>query len=442
MTVCGQVAAGCVRAFFADAETPFAMSSIPRLQSLPPFFIALVLVAFPALPAGAEENWNQFRGPDVSGHSTAPDVPEIWSADSVEWSVPLGGAGQSSPVNWGDRIFLTGASDDGTERYLFCLDRGDGELLWKKTVPCAAPEQTHKMNSHATPTCATDGEFVVAFFGPGGLHCYDLEGTEQWSLDLGEFPGVWGIGASPVLVDGLVIQNCDAEGPSRLVAVDIRSGKVVWDTPRKDKPRGGWSTPVPIEQEGLRELVLNGEFGVRGYDPVTGKEKWFCEGFRGRGTPVPAFARGRIFVVNGQPGDVYCVEPGGSGNVSETKRLWHAPRKGGRDLPSPAVVGDFLLVSSLSGIATCYDTASGDIHWTDRLGEGIQIAAAPLVANGLVYFQTVHGGDVIVVRPGEEKEIVAVNSLGAEADEVFRSTLAPIQGQLFVRSQSKLYCVE
>ena len=390
----------------------------------------------------ADDNWHQFRGPTGRGHAKAAEVPVSWDASSVLWKTELKGSGQSSPVNWGDKLFLTGASDDGAERYVMCFSTKTGDQLWEASVPCANPEEIHAMNSRATPSCATDGKTVVAFFGPGGLHAFDLDGKKKWSLDLGVFAGSWGIAASPILLDGKVIQNCDSMGVSRLVAVDLESGEIAWDTPREEKPRGGWSTPILIEHKGKQELVLNGEFGVRGYDPITGKELWFCEGFNGRGSPVPDYQDGKIYVVNGKPGDTYCVEPGGSGDVTDTHRLWHAPRKGGRDLPSPSVIDDYLFITSMSGIATCYDAETGKQHYVERLGEGVEIAAAPLEVNGLLYLQTVTGGDVIVIRPGTELDIVSVNSLGDEAkDEIFRGTIAPIGSNLYLRSGSTLYCI-
>tara|TARA_R110002096_G_scaffold304275_1_gene499225 strand:+ start:3630 stop:4874 length:1245 start_codon:yes stop_codon:yes gene_type:complete len=394
--------------------------------------------------AVAEESWPQFRGPSGRGHSEATGAPTSWDESSVIWKTALKGSGQSSPVNAGDRIFLTGASDDGSERYLMCLSAKSGEMIWEDTLACANPEDFHAMNSQATPTCATDGETVVAFFGPGGLHAYSVDGEKKWAIDLGDFPGDWGVAASPVILDGKVIQNCDALGVSRLVAVDLETGKIAWDTPREDKPRGGWSTPILIEHEGKREFVLNGEFGVRGYDPESGEELWFCEAFNGRGSPVPEFANGKLYVVNGKPGDTYCVTPGGSGNVTNSHMVWHASRKGGRDLPSPTVVDDYLFITSMSGIATCYDAANGKPYYVERLSEneGIEVAAAPLVIDGLIYLQTVVGGDVVVIRPGESLDIVSVNSLGDDAkDEIFRATIAPIGGHLYLRSGTTLYCV-
>lgn len=403
-------------------------------------FAGCLLMAL--VPAAAEEHWPQFRGPTGRGHSTATDVPLRWYAESVVWRTELKGKGQSSPVNWGERLFLTGASEDGRERYLFCIGRSDGKLLWERTIRCEEPETPHAMNGYATPTCATDGERVVAFFGPAGIHAFDMEGEKLWSRDLGAFPGPWGVGASPVMVEGRVIQNGDREGESMLVALDAATGETVWETPREPKPRGGWSTPVLIEVEGKRELVLNGEFGVRGYDPASGEELWFCRGFNGRGTPVPDFAEGRLHVVNGKTGDTYAVRPGGRGEVTETHRLWHTPRRAGRDLPSPAVVDGYVIVVSMSGRAACYEAATGKRLWEEKLGVKGQFAASPLVMGGHVLIPNVYGGGTVVIQPGPELEVVAVNELGAEVDELFRATLAPIQGRMYVRSLSALYCVE
>ncbi len=418
-----------------------SMKSISNRVCFVRFILATftVLLGLPGLQA--EDNWTQFRGPTGRGHSTAGDVPIKWNMDSVIWKKTLKGQGQSSPVNWGDRIFLTSASEDGRERYVFCLDRKDGKLLWEKTITCAAPENPHKMNSYATPTCATDGKRVVAFFGPGGLHCFDLDGEKQWSRQLGAFPGPWGVAASPIFLGELVIQNCDAEGASSLVAFDLKTGEQVWKTEREAKPRGGWSTPIVIGDGESQELILNGELGVRGYDPRTGKELWFCKAFNGRGSPVPDFANGLLHVVSGKPGDTYAVKPGGKGDVTGSHMVWHTKRRGGRDLPSPAVVDGYLLVVSMSGKATCYDAKTGKIYWKEKLGVKGEFASAPLVLKGHVLLQNVYGGGVLVIKPGKNLEIVANNSLGAEVSEMFRATLAPIKGQIFARSFSTVYCI-
>ena len=386
----------------------------------------------------AEQNWTRFAGPDGSGHSAEKSLPVKWDASAVAWKVKLKGEGQSSVVNWGDKIFLTSAGEKGTKRWVHCLDRKTGKLLWEREVACAKPEQIHKMNTWATPTCVTDGERVVAFFGPGGIHCFDLDGNPKWSRALGEFPGTWGIGASPIIDGNLVLQSCDAEGPCSLVALNKKTGEPVWTAKRTDEPKGGWSTPVIIEAAGRRELLLNGEFGLNAYDPATGKDLWFCEAFKGRGEPLPAFANGLLYVVSGQPGNTYVVKPGGSGNVTATHRIRDAKRIGGRDLPSPTVVGDYLVICSMSGMLTIYDAKTSQPFFTERLGS--QVSASPLVANGLVYFQ-MENGEVIVIKPGKTLDIIARNKVDSASDEIFRAGLVPIEGRIFIRSQGTVYCI-
>ena len=186
------------------------------------------------------------------------------------------------------------------------------------------------MNTWATPTPVTDGNKVVAFFGPAGLHCFDLEernfGTPTWVISRS-----WGVAASPVIVDGLVLQNCDSMGPSRLVALDLNSGKIAWETKRETKPAGLEHTHRDIRPRGEANRA-NGEFGARGYSLADGKELWFCQSFNGRGSPVPFYDGKLIFVVNGKPGDLYAIDPTGRGDLTKTHMKWHAKRNGGRDL--------------------------------------------------------------------------------------------------------------
>ena len=410
-----------------------------RKHSLAATVLAILVAMSPT--ARAETNWPQFGGPQGSFGSVESHLPTQWSSDQVQWKTPLEGWGQSSPVIWGDRIFLTTALDNGRQRVVFCLDRNGGKELWRHTAWSGDPEPSHKMNGWASATCVTDGDVLVAFFGRGGMHAYSLDGKPLWTRDLGPFDGPWGTAACPIIVGDHVIQNGDSESEAFLIALDKRTGKTVWSTPRESLR--GWSTPIVIDVSGQgkaahKELVLNGHNGVRGYDPATGKELWFCKGYNGRGEPIPAAAHGLLFVVNGLAGDVYAVRPGGSGDVSETHRVWHTPRKAGRDLPSPIVVDNFLLVLSMNGILTCYDTSGGKELWKERIGE--HFSASPLAAGGLVYFQN-ESGETIVVRPGPQLDVVARNKLAAGSDELFRASPTPSEGQLFLRSDRFLYCV-
>ncbi|MFA6564820.1 MAG: PQQ-binding-like beta-propeller repeat protein [Verrucomicrobiia bacterium] len=390
------------------------------------------------LTAGAAENWPRFRGPTGTGHHVGAALPTKWSAENVLWCVELKGEGFSSPVNWGDRIFLTAATDKGSTRLVIALDARSGKLLWEKSILCAAPGKSHNMNGFATPTCLTDGERVIAFFGRGGIHCFDLNGKLLWSQSLGEFAGPWGSAASPVFAGNLVIQNCDAQGESFIAALDKKTGKIVWRTPRGEKPMGGWSTPIEIQAGKRSELVVNSEQGLDAYNPATGKPLWNCRGFNGRGEPVPEFARGLLFVVNGKAGDIYAVRPGGSGNVSETHRVWHTPRPKVRDVSSPIVVGDYMFAMDMKGSATTYDSRSGKVVWTEKIPGAY--TASPVESGGLIYINT-ESGETLVIKPGSKLDLVARNSIGDRTGELFRASLAPIGGRIYLRSNRALYCV-
>lgn len=404
--------------------------------------IAVLVSVFPLLAVQAAEpdsrHWSRFRGPAGTGVSTASDVPVKFGPSDVVWQTQLPVTGHSSPVEWGDRIFLTGAKAEGesVQRHVICVDAKSGKILWDKTAAVVAGEALHKMNSWATPSCVTDGERVVAFFGAGGLHCFDNAGIKQWSRDLGTFPGGWGVGASPIIFNETVIQNCDAEGDSYLIALNKKTGEQIWRTPREAKPRGGWSTPIVIDVNGHQELILNGEFGVAAYNPKTGEPLWTCTGFNGRGTPVPVWGHGLLYVVNGKSGDVYAVRPGGRGDVTKSHMAWHTDRRGGRDLPSPILIDDCLVAISMAGIATGYDAHTGEELWKERLGGNY--SGSPIAAGGNIY-ALAEDGNVMVIKAGKKYELVAKNELGGGTGEIFRSSLGVVDDELLIRSDRTLY---
>lgn len=386
----------------------------------------------------AAQPWPQWRGPHGDGRVTEETPPLIWSPENIAWKVNTPGVGQSSPVIWDDRIFLTSSEKDGAERLVFALNRRDGKLLWKQTAWTGAPEPSHKMNGWASATCATDGERVYAFFGRGGgLFCYSRDGEKLWDLPLGEFPSPWGTAACPIVVGNLVLQNCDAEGSAKFIGVDKLTGKIIWSTPRENQR--GWSTPLIVPFGGKTQAVLNGHTGTRCYDVDTGKELWFCPGFNGRGEPtITPDDAGNFFAVNGLVGDVYAIRNGGHGDVSKTHRLWHTPRKTGRDLPSPAVVGTHLLVMAMKGILTCYDTTNGSIEWDERVGGNY--SASPVVADNKALF-VAEDGEVLVIDPVATPHLIRRNIINPAENEIFRASLAAHNGQWLLRSDRVLYCL-
>lgn len=388
--------------------------------------------------ASAAEPWAQWRGPHGDGQITQAAPPTKFTPANIVWKAALPGIGQSSPIVWDDRVFLTSWENLGAKRLVFAVDRATGKLLWTKTAWTGSPEPSHKMNGWASASCVTDGERCYAFFGKGGgLFCYSRDGEKLWDLPLGDFDGPWGTAACPVLFGNLVIQNCDAEANAQLIGVDKLTGKIVWSTPRENYR--GWSTPLLLPLGNRTQAIINGHTGVRSYDPETGKELWFCAGFAGRGEPsATPDNEGRLIMVNGLQGDVYAVKADGKGDVTATKRLWNTPRKTRRDLPSPAVVGKHALVMAMAGILTDYDTATGKVLWEERV-EG-DYSASPVVVDGKAIF-VAEAGELVVVDPNAATHVVSRSSVGAPQDEVFRSSLAAHDGQWLLRSDKALYCI-
>jgi outer membrane protein assembly factor BamB len=187
------------------------------------------------------------------------------------------------------------------------------------------------------------------------------------------------------------------------------------------------------------EMILNGEFGLRAYDAKTGAELWHCKSFNGRGTPIPAYKESVLYVVNGKPGDVYAVKPGGKGDVTASHMLWHTARSKGRDLPSPVVLGQYLLVVGMRGTTNCYDRATGKELWEEKFRTSV--SASPLVANGHCYLLC-ESGETIVIKLGATLKVVSRNKLPVEDREIFRSSMSASNGRIYIRSRSRLYCIE
>ena len=414
---------------FRHTTRPWVRASLRSVAALCTFALAASTLL-------AESNWPTWRGPYGNGHSQETNLPQTWGAGSIAWQTPLPGRGHSSPTVWGEQIFLTTAIDDGRERVVLAVNRSDGRVVWSHTAWTGTPEPTHKMNGWASATVATDGERVYAFFGKGGLHCYKVNGEHVWSLDLGTFEGPWGTAACPILWNDLVIQNCDADSNANIAAFNKLTGELVWKTER-DNNRG-WSSPIFVQTPERLELVDNGDTGPRGYDPATGKDLWRCKSFTGRGTPTVTPAGDLLCVVNGKPGPFYAVRPGGNGDVTGSHMAWHTQRGGGRDLPSPIVIDHYALVINMSGILTCYDARTG--KELDKQRVGGNFSSTPIAYGGLAYFVG-EDGTTIAVRPGESIEVVSRNELPSPGDALFRASITPSEGQLFIRSDQHLYCI-
>lgn len=400
---------------------------------------ALCVLLFCCAATAQAENWPRFLGPDGKSHSTEQKLPTTWDEKSLVWKTPLKGIGQSSPIVWDDRIYLTSAAGEGKQRFVFCVSATDGKVLWEQLAWTGTPDKSHKMNGWATSSCCTDGKQVYAWFGLGGLYCYTADGKLVWSrTDLGTFHTSFerGTAASLILVDDKLIVNGDSDSEHSIFAFDPKTGKTLWTS---DRPQWeGNSTPIVWQNGTHKQLILNGERFVAGYDVETGKEIWQCKSFAGRGEPVPALGDGIIYVVNGLAGDFYAVKLGGEGDVTKSHMLWHTKRKNGRDGPSPLLVNDLVIVTSMKGICSTYEAATGKEIWKTRIGG--DISSTPLYAGKVAYF-LFEDGETLVMEPGKEFKEIARNHLPAGQNEIFRASPTPYKGHILIRSDRVLYCV-
>lgn len=424
-----------------------------------PLPIVRTLLAFAlATPILAAPPSNPLRGPTGQGYFEDDKLPLTWSNDqNLLWKTALPGAGNSTPAIAGDRIFLTGASPKGDERYVVCIRARTGEILWKNTASKGIDAgKTHAMNGYASPSCAADDTHVYAFFGTPGLFCYDFEGKLAWKQSFGVMTTDtgWGISASPILFEDLVIQNCDNSGVAglkgekadtvaaqALIALDKKTGREVW---RSERNQGkGFSTPLLMTMPGGRvDLVLNGPHGVWGYDPRTGKEIWHCERHKGQGNALfgeamPVFDREKMILMSGRPGPMIAVRLGGSGDVTKTHILWDVPRKTPRDVNSPILWKDLLYVGDRDGNVTCHDAATGAVVYKERAGKKC-FSASPISVQGKLLFLT-EDGTTLVIEPGRELKVLARNSLTDPTE--FRASPIVVDGRLYLRSQTTLYCI-
>lgn len=441
----------------------------------------LLTLAAPSTAEPASGDWPQFRGPGATGVAPGPPPPVTWDGESganVLWRTPIPGLAHSSPVIWGDRVFVTTAVDEeGGEADLrvglfgdidpvhdeqrphafrvLALDKRTGAVLWQHTAHRGVPAvKRHTKSTHANPTPATDGKVLVVSFGSAGLHAYDLDGKPLWQKDLGvldagyyQAPAAqWGYGSSPVIADGRVIVQADVLGESFLAAFDAATGRELWRTKREDVPT--WSTPAVFRHDGTSQVIVNGHRHVGGYDLATGKEVWRLASPADIPVPTP-FASGELVFFSSAHGGYspfYAVRPavargtleltGRSDEGEGTAVAWSRDR-GGSYLPTPIVVGDLLYVGRDNGVLGCYEAATGRRVFQTRLSTGTGGFTSSAVAAGDRIYYTGEDGTTRVVRAGDEFELLATNSIG----ETVLSTPAISDGVLFFRTRGHLVAV-
>ena len=383
---------------------------------------------------GAEQQWSRFRGPTGQGNSSAKNLPTTWSqTENVVWHTKLPGTGNSSPIIWGERIFLTSAGDEGAERSLHCIRATDGKLLWTRVMPTRTAEpNVREKNGYASATPVTDGQRVIAFFGTGGLVAYDFEGKQLWQHDLPEFNTTWGTGSSPLLYEDLVILVQDQnKADSVFVALDKHDGKPRWQQPRGKAM--GWSTPIVVRTGDRDELVYAGGESVRGYDPKTGRELWTMVGPTREVVPTILIGPELLYSASGRQGPTLGLRPGGEGDVSDTHQAWRTPR-GGPHVPSPVLYQGRIYTVNDTVIVTCLNASDGKLLWQSRIRD--KFSASPLESEGLLYCPA-ESGKTYILRTGDKLDIVAENDLGAP----ILASPAALGSRLYLRTPSELFCL-
>lgn len=384
----------------------------------------------------AEREWPQFRGPTGQGIVIDDQFPLEWGPDkNIGWKTALPGPGNSSPVIWGDRLFVTAASPDGSERWLLCYSTETGDLLWQHQAPAPAEkiEKLYPKNTYASGSPVTDGERVVAFFGNSGLLCCDLDGKELWQHSLGSFPTMHGPGTSPILYGELVIFIQDQNsGESIFVALNKRTGELAW---KRERPLSMcWSTPI-VAHVGLRdEILYNGSHYFAGYDPKTGDELWRITGASRESIPMPVIGGGKIFSVSGRNGPMLALKPGGNGDVTTSHTLWSIPR-GGPHVPTPVYVNNRLFMVNDMGIASCRNAETGELVWQERLTGKFSMSTLSAGDKLIVTSET---GTTHILRAADKFEQVAVNEL----NETTLATPAIVRGRIYFRTAEHLICID
>lgn len=430
-------------------------------------WIGALLCLTTAVPAAGP--WPQWRGPTGQGVAAESDLPIEWSpTKNVAWSTPVPGRGFSSPVIWGDRIFLTTsiegevvpgaasaphtlgggpfvhpdavAGDRRHQLKVLAFDVKSGALVWDRTVHDGPVyDARHRAGSFANTTPATDGERIYVWFGSEGLYAFDFAGNQVWQRSLGKIPAFgMGTASSPVLFENLLILQCDEDNGDRsfIVALDRRTGAEVWRTPRRIQ--ANWSTPVIARGGGRTELIASGNEFVVSYDPRTGTELWRVRGTGGWTVPTPIAAHGIVVASAAHPVKrAVAVRLGGSGDVTGTPHVVWERDKGTGYTPSSLAYGDYAYLLTDAGLLTCIDIRTGEVKYEGaRPPRPSRVWSSPLAFDGKI-FLTTEAGETHVIAAGPTFQILRTNSL----DESIYASIAAADGRLYIRTMTRLYSI-
>jgi outer membrane protein assembly factor BamB len=415
---------------------------------------ALAVLLLLAATAGAD-NWPAWRGGDGQGQCAEKGLPLTWSAkENVRWKTPLPDAGCSTPVIWGDRVFVTQAGDKtmwppkgsngglaiAKKRSLLCLERASGKILWQKDVLYPEQESTHQTNPFCSASPVTDGERIIVSFGSAGMYCYDFKGNELWKKDLGKLEHIWGNASSPILYGDLAILWCGPGDRQFLLAVNKKTGAKAWQTDvpggsysAKGTWLGSWSTPVIAKVNGKDQLVLGVPKKLKGFDPDSGKELWSCDGMGNLVYTSPLIAGDIAVAMSGFNGPALAVKLGGTGDITKD-RLWHHEKNTQR-VGSGVIVGEHVYIVEASGVPHCYELKSGKEVWkADRPAD--ENWSSMVHADGRLYVTT-RSGSTLVFAANPKYELLATNRLNEHTD----SSIAISNGDIFIRTYKNLWCI-
>ena len=388
--------------------------------------------------AGEGENyWPGWRGPTGQGLAKGGGYPDQWSdTENVLWRVEVPGSGNSSPIVWGDRIFLTTAQEGGRRLSLLSYRRSDGMLLWETPIPQEGVEQAHGKNGHASATPVTDGALVYASFGTHGLFAFDFDGRIVWHRGVGSLDNYHGTAGSPILYEDSVILYQDHRGPSFVAAFDKKTGKKKWRTARSASV--GWGSPIVIRTSTRDELIVSSQQVVSAYDPNTGGLLWTATGNKFEVIPTPTVGQGLVFCSSGRSGSTLAIRPGGKGDITETHIVWKSP-KGAPFVPSTIVVGDQLyMVNDMQSVVTSLEAKTGQLLFQGRLGAARRegFSASPVAVDGKIFF-TNDNGETFVLAAGPKFQLLHVNRLNART----LASPALVDGRWYFRTDRELVCI-
>jgi outer membrane protein assembly factor BamB len=403
--------------------------------------IAIAIAIFAAAAARVAGQWPEFRGPTGQGYSTERGVPAEWSESrNVLWKVPIAGAGWSSPVIADGRVWLTtavepqrGGANAGVSLRVLAFDARTGrEIVNVEAFHVDRPGAINPKNSRASPTAIVQGDRVYVHFGADGTAALTTRGEVMWRVRL-PYESQHGSGGSPALFRDLLIINCDGANEAFVVALDARTGRIRWKTPRRQPYDQAYSTPLVIRVGDRDEVVSVGAFRATAYEPATGKEIWrveYADGFSN--VPRPVYAHGLVYIGTGfnQP-SLIAVRTDGTGDITSNGIVWTL-RRGAPLTPSPLAVGEDLYVVNDGGILSCLDAKTGDVRWQQRLGG--TFSASPVYADGRIYFLSEDGATTVIEPGGAYREIARSQLEGATL-----ASMAVADHSIFIRSASHLY---